>query len=74
MFAERNAILIGVPKYIDDYWSPLPYVDGDIFGSSGLKRVLESGLGETCCFNNVKIVSPDFSNSEVKNFALGCMR
>ncbi len=67
MFAERKAILIGVPKYRDDYWSPLPYVEGDILGPDGLKSVLESALGETCCFDVISL-PPDLSNGEVKNF------
>jgi hypothetical protein len=67
MYNKRIAVLIGVPKYADDYWQPLPYVEGDIEGADGLHHVLRHDLGETCCFDEIHPGPANATNSDIKN-------
>ncbi len=67
MYTKRIAVLIGVPKYADDYWQPLQYVEGDIEGPDGLRHVLQHDLGETCCFGEIAAVPGNATNSELKD-------
>lgn len=69
MAVRRNsAILLGIPKYNNDYWSPLPYVKNDIYGEVGLKAILEEKLGNGLCFDSVRIPHSTLSNTELKNY------
>ena len=66
MQLNRIALLIGIDEYESDYWSPLPYVRGDISGNNGLYDILSSRLGESYNFDNITIVDPKTKNSDLK--------
>src|ERR1700694_238025 len=69
MYTRKSAILIGVPEYAHDLWSPLPYVRNDIAGADGLERVLAHDLGDSCRFETLDIHVPDpqTPNGQLKN-------